>query len=50
MGTSMGAFVSGFYIAGINVKKMEGIAHSVDMVIVARMLAPGVPIHYSIHS
>lgn len=40
-GTSMGAFVGGFYSAGITVKEMEEIALSVDKLMVAKMLAPG---------
>jgi len=41
VGTSMGAFVGGFYAAGISVYEMEEIALSVDRVMVAKMLAPG---------
>lgn len=41
VGTSMGAFVGGFYSAGITVKEMEKIALSVDKLTVAKMLAPG---------
>lgn len=41
VGTSMGAFVGGFYAAGISVNKMKEIALSVDRVMVAKMLAPG---------
>ena len=41
VGTSIGAFVGGFYAAGITVNEMEEIALSVDKVMVAKMLAPG---------
>ncbi len=41
VGTSMGAFVGGFYAAGIKAKEMEDIALSVDKIMVAKMLAPG---------
>jgi len=40
VGTSMGAFVGGFYAAGTGIELMEQIAVSVDRKFVAKMLAP----------
>jgi len=40
VGTSMGAFVGGFYAAGTNIKLMEQLALSVDRKFVAQMLSP----------
>ena len=40
VGTSMGAFVGGFYAAGTGIDLMENLALSVDRKFVARMLAP----------
>ncbi|MBU1095892.1 MAG: hypothetical protein A2499_03795 [Stygiobacter sp. RIFOXYC12_FULL_38_8] len=41
VGTSIGAFVSGFYSADITAKEMEEIALAIDRAMVAKMLAPG---------
>jgi len=43
VGTSMGAFVGGFYAAGTGVDLMEEVALSVNKKFVAKMLAPGLP-------
>ena len=40
VGTSIGAFVGGFYAARISVDEMERVAKAVDRIMVARMLAP----------
>jgi NTE family protein len=43
VGTSIGAFVGGFYAAGTGVDLMEKVALSVNKKFVAKMLAPGLP-------
>ena len=40
VGTSMGAFVGGFYAAGVSVRKMEELAGILDRTFVAKMLTP----------
>jgi NTE family protein len=40
VGTSMGAFVGGFYAAGVSVREMEELAGIVDRTFVAKMLSP----------
>lgn len=44
VGTSMGAFVGGFYAAGIGIELMEQMAMSVERKFVAKMLSPSLSI------
>ncbi len=44
VGTSMGAFIGGFYTSGISVQDMEKIAGSVNRNFVAKMLTPNLSI------